>query len=224
MKILELFAGTRSVGKAAESLGWEVFSSDINNFEGIHYPVNILDFDYDKVPFVPDVIWASPPCERWSICTAIQGGSVYWEFEKDSKGKTIKLHPRTDFSQQNVRHAIFKNPDRVKAERELHCSIIDKTLEIIEHYKPKYWFIENPKGFLQYYLKDKVPIINCVDYCMYGFTYKKPTQIFSNVELELLKCDRSHKHIAFKDNKIKDYYIRSKIPDELCKSILSQCL
>jgi hypothetical protein len=62
MKVLELFAGSRSVGKAAEKLGMEVFSSDINNFEGINYVVNILEFDYDKVPFKPDVIWASPPC------------------------------------------------------------------------------------------------------------------------------------------------------------------
>jgi len=42
MKVLELFAGSRSIGKMAERMGMEVYSSDINDFEGIHYVVNIL--------------------------------------------------------------------------------------------------------------------------------------------------------------------------------------
>ena len=67
MNVLELFAGSRSVGKAAESLGYNVFSSDINEFEGIDYAVDILEFDINKVPFIPDIIWASPPCTTYSI-------------------------------------------------------------------------------------------------------------------------------------------------------------
>ena len=67
MKVLELYAGSRSVGKIAESLGMKVFSSDITPFDGIDYAVSILDFDVTKVPFKPDVIWASPPCTGFSV-------------------------------------------------------------------------------------------------------------------------------------------------------------
>jgi len=69
MKVLELFAGSRSVGKAAESLGYEVFSSDINSFDGIDYVVDIMEFDVSKVPFKPDIIWASPPCTYFSVAS-----------------------------------------------------------------------------------------------------------------------------------------------------------
>jgi len=67
MKVLELFAGSRSIGKAAESLGYDVFSSDVNDFDKIDYVVDILNFDIKKVPFKHDIIWASPPCTTYSI-------------------------------------------------------------------------------------------------------------------------------------------------------------
>lgn len=54
MKILELYAGSRSIGNEAEKLGCEVFSSDIEQFDGINYVTDILDFDCSKVPFIPD--------------------------------------------------------------------------------------------------------------------------------------------------------------------------
>jgi site-specific DNA-cytosine methylase len=67
MNVLELFAGSRSIGKEAESLGMNVFSSDINAFDKIDYVIDILKFDVNKVPFKPDIIWASPPCTGFSV-------------------------------------------------------------------------------------------------------------------------------------------------------------
>ena len=43
MKVLELFAGSRSFSKQAEKLGYNVFTTDINNFDKIDYIVDVLD-------------------------------------------------------------------------------------------------------------------------------------------------------------------------------------
>ena len=67
MKVLELFAGSRSVGKVAEEMGCEVFSVDVKDFEGIDLVKDIEFLTPEDIPFVPDVIWASPPCTTYSI-------------------------------------------------------------------------------------------------------------------------------------------------------------
>ena len=48
MECLELFAGSRSFGKVAESLGHSVFSVDINNFKDINLVKDI--YERSKIP------------------------------------------------------------------------------------------------------------------------------------------------------------------------------
>jgi site-specific DNA-cytosine methylase len=67
MKILELFAGSRSIGKVAEARGHQVCSVDINDFDGIDIIKDIEFLTVKDLPFIPDVIWASPPCTTFSI-------------------------------------------------------------------------------------------------------------------------------------------------------------
>jgi site-specific DNA-cytosine methylase len=219
MKVLELFAGSRSIGKVAESMGSEVWSCDISEFEGINDIGDIRNFDYSKVPFIPDVIWASPPCESWSIACAASGGNVYWETVRDGR-KTVGIKPREDFSGTSS-CKVWKNPELVKQVRDMYVALLEKTFEIIEYYKPKVWFIENPVGYMRFYVKDRVPYTNMTSYCQYGFPYRKNTNIFSNVKLDLKQCICETKHKAISDVH-KSYYERSKIPNELCLSIMKQ--
>ena len=61
--------------------------------------------------------------------------------------------------------------------------IVLKTIEIINYFKPRWWFIENPQtGLLkeQSFMKDFG--FYDVDYCKYGTEYRKRTRIWSNIE------------------------------------------
>lgn len=67
IRVLDLFAGSRSISKAAIRLEMETYSSDIEPFEGIDYVCDIRDFDISRIPWKPDVIWASPPCQAFTV-------------------------------------------------------------------------------------------------------------------------------------------------------------
>tara|TARA_R100000353_G_scaffold133693_1_gene94773 strand:- start:416 stop:1036 length:621 start_codon:yes stop_codon:yes gene_type:complete len=84
MKTLELFAGSRSFSKVAEQLGHEVYTSDNQDFEKIDQVCDIFDFDIDKLPYAPDMIWTSPPCTSFSVA------SIGHHWNKDNTPKTEK--------------------------------------------------------------------------------------------------------------------------------------
>ena len=62
-------------------------------------------------------------------------------------------------------------------------SIVLKTLEIIDYFKPQWWVIENPQTGL---LKEQPFMTGLkyfdVDYCKYGMNYRKRTRLWSNIE------------------------------------------
>jgi hypothetical protein len=59
--------------------------------------------------------------------------------------------------------------------------ILRKAQEVIDYLKPSVFFIENPRtGRMKDFLKD-VPFYD-VDYCRYGFSYRKATRIWTDLE------------------------------------------
>ena len=64
MRLLDLFAGTHSVGKVGRELGYEVTSLDLADAT---ICCNVLDWEYEMYPRGHfDVIWASIPCCTFS--------------------------------------------------------------------------------------------------------------------------------------------------------------
>ena len=204
MKVLELFAGSRSVGKVADQLGWEVFSSDFEAFEGIDYQIDILKFDVSKVPFKPDIIWASPPCTGFSVAAIGRN----WE-----KTETDAI-PKTDTARLGI-------------------ELVKKTIEIIDHFQPQYFFIENPRGMLRTLQIMQRFKRQGVTYCQYGDDRMKPTDIWTNSDKWIPRpmCKNGDScHISAPRGSstgtqgLANAYERSKIPEQLCLEILQSCI
>lgn len=158
----------------------------------------------------PDVILASPPCESWSVASAMKGGNACWKQEKDM---TINLfgeyEQRSKFTIRN--QADYENY-QFKYDKSFLTRIngelcIYNTLKIIDHYKPKIFIIEN----LTYYNN-------------YGYPVQKATKFGSNINLKLrnkkVKGKIELKHYNNGGNR---YNTRSNIPIDLVKSILKEC-
>ena len=72
-------------------------------------------------------------------------------------------------------------------------ALVRKALDIIDYFRPRFWFVENPWGGL---LRGRevvahLPPPKQTSYCMYGYPYQKHTAIWTNAaELELPVCNK----------------------------------
>lgn len=208
MKVLELFAGTRSIGKAFEARGHEVFSVEWDkSFDNISLYADIMTVTPEQIikEFgYPDVIWASPDCTTYSVA------AISKHRRKDINGNLL---PVTEYA---------KFCDKVNA----HC------VELIKELKPKYWFIENPVGALR-----KMDFMHdlpryTVTYCQYGERRQKPTDIWTNHPNPNFRptCKRGATchDAAPRGSKtgtqaLKSAREKAKIPEALCQHIVSIC-
>ena len=90
MRLLELFSGTGSIGRAFRSQGWEVHSLDI--LPGATVQSDILNWDYRGLP--PghyDFIWASPPCTEYSIARTRAKRPRDYELADAIVAKTLEI-------------------------------------------------------------------------------------------------------------------------------------
>jgi C-5 cytosine-specific DNA methylase len=205
LKVLELFAGTRSIGKAFEKYGHEVFSVE---WDKQHENIDLYE-DISKVTAQdildmfgrPDVIWASPDCTSYSIA-AISHHRIR---EEDGN-----LAPKSDYAK--------------------FCDTVNKhVINLIKELDPTYYYVENPRGGMRKmnFVKD-LPRYT-VTYCQYGDTRMKPTDLWTNHPNPKFKpiCKNGAPcHVAAPRGSrtgtqgLKGSVDRSKIPDQLCEHIV----
>ena len=209
MRVLELFAGTRSIGKAFEAHGHAVYSVEWDKqFENIDLYADISTLTAHQILLnfgKPDVIWASPDCSTFSIAA-------------------ISHHRR--------KNPITGNLDPV-SEYAKFCDEVDQNvLRLIRELNPKYWFIENPRGGMRKMSWMQGLPRYTVSYCQYGDSRMKPTDIWTNHPNPRFKpmckngdpCHvRAPRGAKTGTQGLKGSRERSVIPEELCKHIVHIC-
>lgn len=190
---------------------------------------------FEKLDMVdrPDVILASPPCESWSIASAMKNGNACWKKEfntatslfgdiQASSKFTIREHRDYERYQYKYGKSFLT---RINGEM---CTY--NMVQIIERYKPKIFIIENPmQSRIWEYLEDvigfKLPHKNRTYYSDYGYIIQKPTIFASNINLGL-RNNKTATELAFKDIKSNGngrYNERSNIPNELIFDMIRKC-
>lgn len=163
MKMLELFCGSKSMSNAFKEAGWDVYTVDWDKeFE----PTLCADIGkltaheiVDLCGGYPNVIHASPDCTTFSIAA-------------------ISHHRR--------KNPVTGNLDPV-SEYAKFCDAVDQhVLDLIRELKPKYWFIENPRGGMRKMTWMQGLPRYTVTYCQYetdkppSERRMKPTDIWTN--------------------------------------------
>ena len=190
---------------------------------------NTLFNTLDKLP-QPDLIIASPPCESWSVASAMKNGNACWKREDVSDSL---FEPQTPLSRFTVRNYTDYDGTQFKQDKSLIKLINGElcafnTVEIIKKYNPKYYIIENPAhGRLWEYVDKilgfKIPFDNFTYYNNYDYPISKPTKFKSNVKLNL-KSENIPNDVIFNSGFSSDYNERSNIPKKLVDEIFSKIL
>ena len=67
LSTIELFCGTKSFSSVMHAHGHKTFTVDNDPQHGADLDINILALEASALPKRPDILWASPPCESFSV-------------------------------------------------------------------------------------------------------------------------------------------------------------
>lgn len=209
MKVLELFAGTQSIGKEFKARGHEVFSVEWDkDFENISLYADISKLTATEILEKfghPDVIWASPDCTTFSVAAISK--------HRKRNPENGNLEPITDYAK--------------------FCDATDQhVLDLIKELNPTFFFIENPRGAMRKMeWMQGIPRYT-ITYCQYGDSRMKPTDIWTNHPDPQFKppckngdpCHmRAPRGSRTGTQGLKGAKERARIPEQFCKHIVDIC-
>jgi hypothetical protein len=118
-QVLDLYSGPGGVGVALDALCIDHAGVDIIDYSDT-YPGKFVQGDASWVPFVarlpsPDLLWLSPPCQRWSQLSVANASRYDWP-----DGEIERRYP--GFDDLNVRDVIdVLDPDHYIIENVPRC-------------------------------------------------------------------------------------------------------
>ena len=150
--VLELFSGTESFSKEARKKSYRTFTVELNPKFKPDLCKDLLEVEVSDIPFKPTIIWASPPCQAFSVASI----GHHW-----TGGKKAYIS-KTDKAILGMR-------------------ILEKTIKLIQDLNPQYYIIENPRGLMRKMeVLNQLPR-HTVTYCKYGDKRMKPTDLWTNI-------------------------------------------
>lgn len=198
--LLELFCGTKSVGKEFANAGWSVISLDLDPRFEPTICADILSVNPETFCGLGiDAVWASPPCNAFSV--AVIGRN--WNHDHT---------PKNDTARGGV----------MILERTIEI------IKSLESENPLLmWWMENPRGKMRRMPQVQDFKRHTVTYCQYGDSRMKPTDIWTNTQWNPRPAcnngDTCHEAAPRGSQTgtqgIKGSRDRAKIPSELCREV-----
>lgn len=208
IRILELFSGFECISNAFRKRGCECFTVDWSNRFPSSLHKDIAELQISDLPDEyrnPDVVFLGTDCTTYSVAAISK--------HRRKNPITGNLDPISDKA--------------IKADAtNKHCK------DLIRQMNPKVQIWENPVGALRKMDFMQELIRNTTTYCQYGFTYRKATDFFSNIDLHLkppckngMPChEKAPRGAKTGIQRITDPALKALYPEALCEQIVDECL
>ena len=149
LKVLDLFSGLEGWSQAFRDRGHDVLTLDSDPRFDSDICIDIREFSTLQLPWKPDIILASPPCNAFSVASI----GKHW-----GGGKKAYV-PKSEGAKLGI-------------------ELVEHTKDLIQAIDPYFFVIENTRGLIRKLeLLDEFER-HMVTYCHYGETRMKPTDLW----------------------------------------------